>query len=296
MHGLERVISAETRIEALRRRRRRRLYDRVETALIVLLVVLCAAAGVALFERIAFLEGGGAGILPVPEVGDPIAAPSPPRFKSAVSVGVIGRSLQRRPIEMESFGTGADRTLVIGGIHGSEYGGDVASAFASYLASHPEVLPEGVGVDVVPMANPDGHALGWRGNARHVDVNRNFPVRTWRPAEWRGTSAGAHPDSEPETDALVRILGRGYVRVVSLHSAGGFVDYDPTSARPLAERVAVEAGIPVNRLAGNAVYHGTLGQYVPERSGAPVLTIELDSPVLTTRMLHGLLVAVGARR
>ena len=91
----------------------------------------------------------------------------------------VGFSVQGRPILMASFGTGGRRVLVIGGIHGSEFGADVAEQFATWLTAHPGATPTGTRVDVVACANPDGRAAGTKGNAHAVNLNGNFPTRNW---------------------------------------------------------------------------------------------------------------------
>lgn len=107
---------------------------------------------------------------------------------------------------------------VIGGIHGSEYGSDVAEAFSAWLAANPTALPKGTRVDVVACANPDGRAAGKKGNADDVNLNGNFPTRNWKQQKYLTTTAGPGGGSEPETQTLMRLLEAGYVRVVSLHS------------------------------------------------------------------------------
>ena len=83
----------------------------------------------------------------------------------------------------------------------------------------------------MPLLNPDGCALQTRFNAREVDLNRNWETQDWTTdAQWSGGTAlgsgGAHPFSEPETDALrawllaLRDLGRGEtIRGIFYHSA-----------------------------------------------------------------------------
>ncbi len=204
----------------------------------------------------------------------------------------IGASVQGRPILSASFGTGERRILIIGGIHGQEFGSDVAEAFAGWLFAHPEAVPPGSRIDVVGCANPDGRAARRPGNAHQVNLNGNFPARNWRPQDYRSTTAGPRAGSEPETQALLRMLRTGYVRVVSLHSEGGFVDYDGPGGLTLARDVAKASGMPAKKLGPPSMYTGSLGSYVPEAYHVPVLTIELLSREMTRRVLAGLLTAV----
>jgi hypothetical protein len=204
----------------------------------------------------------------------------------------VGVSVQGRPIRAASFGSGERRVLVIGGIHGSEFGSDVAEEFAAWLSSNRAAVPTGTQVDIVSCANPDGRAASTKGNAHAVNLNGNFPTRNWKPQRYLTTTAGPRPGSEPETQALMRLLGTGYVRVVSLHSQGGFIDYDGPNGLTLASRVASASGLPVKKLGPPTLYAGSLGTYVPERFGIPVLTVELSSRVMTPAVLAGLVAAI----
>lgn len=114
---------------------------------------------------------------------------------------VLGRSLGGRPIRAVEVGdrTGT-RVLVVGCIHGNECAG---VAIASRLE---RTSPHGVDLWIVPVLNPDGRAAGTRGNARGVDLNRNFP---WRWRRMRGFyESGPHPLSEPEARIAYRLIRR----------------------------------------------------------------------------------------
>lgn len=215
-----------------------------------------------------------------------VAPPAAPR----VAWSSIGTSVRGRPILLASFGASSRRVLYVGGIHGDEYGADVAEAFAAFLAAHPAAVPAGTRIDVIACLDPDGRAAGTRGNARGVDLNRNLPSTNWRSLVDRGCTAGTGPGSEPETKALVGRLGQGYAAVVALHSTGPLLDYDGPGSYALARRMAIASGFRLTKL---PAYTGSLGSYVPERFGAPVVTVELASRSLTRGVLAGLL--VGAR-
>jgi protein MpaA len=67
-------------------------------------------------------------------------------------------------------------------------------------------VPRGVDLWVVPSFNPDGQHADTRGNARGVDLNRNFPFRWTRLA---GVYySGTHALSEPESRSAYVLLRR----------------------------------------------------------------------------------------
>jgi murein peptide amidase A len=113
---------------------------------------------------------------------------------------VLGRSLDGSPIVAFEVGdrAAARRELVVGCIHGNEAAG-IAVARRLEHAS-----PTGLDLWIVPVLNPDGAAAGTRGNARGVDLNRNFPWR-WKPL--RGAVySGPRPLSEPESKIAYRLI------------------------------------------------------------------------------------------
>jgi protein MpaA len=91
--------------------------------------------------------------------------------------------------------------LVVGCIHGDECAGIAILDRLRQLGTL-----AGTDLWLVPDANPDGHAAGTRGNARGVDLNRNFPWR-WRPLGGAYYS-GAGPASERETRIAMSLIRR----------------------------------------------------------------------------------------
>lgn len=171
-------------------------------------------------------------------------------------VHVLGTSVEGRPIRAARVPGRAARTslLVCAGIHGPEYiGTAVALGFLERVRS----LSLDADVWVLPSLNPDGYARTWarggegaldelRSNARHVDLNRNFPLpapqrRVWLAfGGWRTGSddpqnpffRGTGPASEPETAALVKLVADvPFAASASLHSSMGLL-IPPCIAHP----------------------------------------------------------------
>lgn len=139
---------------------------------------------------------------------DPSAGgrPAPQAASSRRRAEVLGRSARGRPIRAIELGapTPARTVLVVGCIHGTECAGTAVTR--RLLAGAP---PKRTRLWVIPQLNPDGHARGTRGNARGVDLNRNFPAE-WRPIGRPGDPeyAGPRPLSEPESRIAVRLIRR----------------------------------------------------------------------------------------
>jgi protein MpaA len=214
----------------------------------------------------------------------------------------IGHSAQKRAIVATEFGSGPRRVLLIGGVHGNEFGTPVAKRFVAYLCAHPRAVPSGARIDVIRCLDPDGRVHDTRGNARHVDLNRNLPTRNWKRAlDARdepgnpGLSGGRGPGSEPETKALLAYLKRGFRAIVSLHSHAGILDCDGPGAVTLGRRMSALCGLPVGRLSYDPFITGSLGEFAPERYRIPVVTVELKSTKLTVGMRAALLAAAAGK-
>jgi protein MpaA len=95
--------------------------------------------------------------------------------QAAPATALLGRSWEGRPIHVTRVGDpdAAGRVLVVGCIHGDECAG---------LAVTGQLLRARVAADlwVLPNLNPDGYARRSRGNARGVDLNRDFDTFSQR--------------------------------------------------------------------------------------------------------------------
>src|SRR5262249_36308020 len=115
--------------------------------------------------------------------------------------------------------------------------------------------------------------FGTRGNSLGVDLNRNFATRNWGPPLPGELPTGSGPASEPETQALVRLIERlSPAFVLSVHSDLACVD-DPRST-PLARWLAARSGLALVAGVGYAT-PGSLGTWCAER-GLDIVTLELE--------------------
>lgn len=159
---------------------------------------------------------------------------------------------------------------------------------------------------LIPVLNPDGYVIAtegkdaisnirlqkkivtdqteavlWKGNARGVDLNRNFPSVLWKKTEQSG-----YPGSEKETLALMGFLNHHPVQIfLDIHSRGNQIYYYRKTEsdaynikqRLLAEEIRELTGytlmMPEEEVAlsdsgGNTVH------YVAEHLKIPAITLE----------------------
>lgn len=173
----------------------------------------------------------------------------------AAERGVVGHSVQGRPIVATLNGDPAAplQVLVFGSIHGNEPAG---MRVTRQLLAAP--APRNVALRIVPTLNPDGLAAGTRGNARGVDLNRNFPY-DWQPLTG-GEYSGPRGLSEPETRAAYRLIRatEPYV-TIWFHQPFGIVDRSSGGDHQLERRFAQLIGLPFVRLKGR--YPGSASRW-----------------------------------
>jgi murein peptide amidase A len=196
-----------------------------------------------------------------------------------------GSSVDGIPLTVYLPDSGNAELLILAAIHGDE------SETTVVVSEALRCLPSGdLRAAVILSGNPDGLLRGTRGNARGVDLNRNFPTTNWNadPVFYKSRandrrdialSPGAEPLSEPETAALLSLIERLKLRaVVTLHSALACIDDASGShlGRTLAERcelpLITEIGYPTP---------GSMGTWALERQ-LDLVTYELEDASLYT--------------
>ena len=221
------------------------------------------------------------------------ATPTPFIFVGGPEPGVIGYSVGGRAIEAYTFGQGEIHYLIIAGIHGGYEGNtvDLANKMLVYLSAHPEAVPGGATLYIIPDMNPDavarGRNAGARVNDNGVDLNRNFPTYNWVP-DWnhancwndRPTTGGIAPGSEPETRAVVNfILSHRIEAMISYHAAalGIFPGGDPwqPASQKLAELLGRVTRYPYPPLDIGCTYTGTLADWAVENGVGAAVDMEL---------------------
>ena len=156
---------------------------------------------------------------------------------------LLGRSELGRPIIVWKRGDAhaRNRILVVGCIHGNECAGAAIVTSLEHTA-----LPPDTALWLIPDLNPDGAAARTRGDARGVDLNRNFPWR-WQRQEGLFDS-GARPLSERESRIAYRLI-LTYRPTVSIwfHQHANLVD-ESGGTPAIEERFADRVRLPFRRL------------------------------------------------
>ncbi len=141
-------------------------------------------------------------------------------------------------IQIPSKSPTIDRYYIQAGLHGNE---GLTTTFALWLArrlihgSSPLNQFSDAAFDILPIANPDGHARNERGNIEGVNLNRNFSVLWGKSREF----PGAKSFSEPETKSIRELFRKTkYSAAIDVH---GFINWivlpSPPHMLPSAESV-----------------------------------------------------------
>ena len=158
---------------------------------------------------------------------------------------VIGTSYLGRPILAVQIQDSPHRPVIaIGSIHGDE---SMGLEVVERLRNSPDI-PEGLNLWIIPTVNPDGLAASVRGNARGVDLNRNFATDDSRfVGQGSEKYSGEAAASEVETRAVQQfVLEQQPLLVVWWHQFGYYVDEQRTVANfDLIKRFSELTGLPI---------------------------------------------------
>ena len=195
-----------------------------------------------------------------------------------------GKSVKDSPLEVYLPQNDSNiNILVMAGIHGDEPEGTVLLSEA--LRS---VTPNELKNAVIICANPDGLTNGTRANANGVDLNRNFPATNWQtdPVYYRNSkeekrdielSPGVKPGSEPETESLIKIIGKLNPKyLISIHAPLACVE-DPKES-VLSKWISENINLP---LVKDISYKtpGSMGSWAADQD-IDIITFELSSSSL----------------
>lgn len=214
-------------------------------------------------------------------------------FEVSGKPSTIGTSVGGRALEVYRFGTGPSNRMIVADIHGGNEWNTTALAdqFIEYIRNNPDIIPTGVSLYILRSLNPDGLAreLGPDGrvNDNGVDLNRNWDA-DWRP-EWdrggcwdyRASSAGRYPNSEPETQALINFMLKTHMdALISYHSAalGVFAGGIPPNKQSirLAKMIAEVTDYQYPPVYTGCMYFGTLVDWTSIQ-GIPSVDLELTN-------------------
>lgn len=189
---------------------------------------------------------------------------------------VLGLPIHGYRFKAASSATAKAHVLVIGGVHGDEPEGVVASR--TLLEIFRARYDIDVNLTLIPEFNPEGVLQKTRGNSNAVDLNRNLPTKDWSPvAATARYNPGPKPLSEKENQALVDWLNQNPVQlIISLHSwkpmlnTNGDIPEAVVISKMTGYKIEPDIGYPTP---------GSLGTYAGLEKKIPTLTYEIERDI-----------------
>ena len=184
----------------------------------------------------------------------------------------IGFTWKGQPLRVTRIGKGPRRVLWIGGIHGNEREGRVATTELPRAFQAIPGATEEVTLIILEDVNPDGSENNTRGNSRGIDLNRNYPAENFKPNRFFGMRPLDQPEARALHDLVLRERPDLVIVAHSWHD-DHFINFDGP-ARHLAERFSELSGYRVKASDDIAPTPGSLGSWIGVTMGIPILTLE----------------------
>ncbi len=170
--------------------------------------------------------------------------------------------------------------LLMGGVHGDEPLGVLLAQKTLLMLqedacrANPQFTLPWI---LIPILNVDGYARNTRVNGRGVDLNRNYPSRSWSPeAAKERYYPGPAPASEAEIKAVVELITTHNPRlIIHCHSWQPMIVCAGVSGLKDAERLSRSSGYNVVPEIGYPT-PGSLSQYGWVDHSIPIICIEED--------------------
>lgn len=162
--------------------------------------------------------------------------------------------------------------LLMGGVHGDEpLGVLLAQQTLKFLENQKNTCPW----ILIPCLNVDGYQRNTRVNGRGVDLNRNYPSKSWSPTfEKERYFPGKNPASEAEVRGVVQLIQDYRPRLlIHCHSWKPMIVCAGEPGLRDAERLASSSGYEVKPEIGYPT-PGSLSQYGWWDNQIPVICIE----------------------
>lgn len=178
------------------------------------------------------------------------------------------------PVPAFEFHNSGPEVLILGGVHGDEVEGVIASQelLKHFMTSFPYKL----NLTLVPQFNLEGVIFKTRGNGNGVDLNRNLPTKDWSPeVKTPRYHPGPFAGSESENKGLISYLEQKRpLFVLSLHSWQPVLNVNGDCYK-VAEVLARRTGYKIDDDIGYPT-PGCLGTFAGLERSLPTLTYEIE--------------------
>lgn len=169
---------------------------------------------------------------------------------------------------------GQQPLLLMGGVHGDEpLGVLLAEKTLEFLRENATQVK--LPWILIPVLNVDGFKAGTRVNGRGVDLNRNYPAKSWSPDHEKDRYfPGPHGGSEAEIQAVVKLITEYKPRlIIHCHSWKPMIVATGEPSLRDAERLSRSSGYKVSPEIGYPT-PGSLSQFGWVDHKIPVICIE----------------------